>query len=214
MANLSAFIQLAFQTLARLGLFPKARKYLSTDSLPSLLFPILTKKNMNEETLASIIAAKAAFEGGAPFGSLTYLKPLKTLKGVETKVSKRATLKVKLCAYSRLKAVREAVEADERESPALGRNLLPESVTPTAIKGVYFATTVKGNRVLCLPDLGPNGKSRYFVGKRNVQVNKFFVQELCLASEFPKNLPSRADLADKGQALFKTVGIENIIDFS
>ncbi len=167
---------------------------------------------MTEETLSAIITAKAAFENGAPFGSLTYQKPLKTLKGVAAQVSKRATLKVKLCPYSRLKAVREAVEAEEREAPQLGRNLLPESVTPTAIKGVYFATTVKGNRVLCLPDLGPNGKSVYFLNGEPTEKEK--VINLCLASEFPKNLPSRADLAEKGQAFFKTVGIENIIDFS
>ncbi len=166
---------------------------------------------MTEETLASIIAAKAHFEANAPIGSLSYDKPLKTLKGVSHSIRKRAKLAVKLCSYSRLKAVREAVENDEREAPTLNRNLVPESVTPTAIKGVYFATTVKGNRVLCLPDLGPSGKSVYFIDSQETEKEK--VIPLCQASEF-RFSPSKAELAEKGQSFFKMVSLENIIDFS
>ncbi len=166
---------------------------------------------MTEETLSAIITAKANFEGPAPFGSLIYERPVKTLKTVNKTITKRARLAVKLCAYSRLKAVREAVENDEREAPTLNRNLIPESVTPTAIKGVYFATTVKGNRVLCLPDLGPSGKSTYFLDGQ--ETDKENVKNLCLASEF-RSLPSKSDLAEKGQSFFKMVSLENIIDFS
>jgi len=177
----------------------------------SHLFTTNQRKKMTEELLAQIITAKANFEANAPIGSLVYKRPLKTLKTVSAKVEKRARLAVKLCAYSRLKAVREAVEADEREAPALNRNLVPESVTPTAIKGVYFATTVKGNRVICLPDLGPSGKSTYLIDGK--EVDKETVKPLCLASEF-RPLPSKQDLANKGQAFFKMVSLENIIDFS
>lgn len=166
---------------------------------------------MNESTLADIITAKANFEGPAPFGSLVYKRPLKTLKTVSQTVEKRARLAVKLCPYNRLKAVREAVEADEREAPTLNRNLVPESVTPTAIKGVYFATTVKGTRVICLPDLGPSGKSTYFIDGQEAEKDK--VKGLCYASEF-SDLPSKQDLANKGQSFFKMVSLENIIDFS
>lgn len=166
---------------------------------------------MNESTLADIITAKAHFEANAPIGSLVYKRPLKTLKTVSATVEKRARLAVKLCAYSRLKAVREAVENEEREAPTLNKNLLPESVTPTAIKGVYFATTTKGNRVLCLPDLGPSGKSVYFLDGQETEKDK--VKDLCLASEF-RSLPSKQELSDKGQSFFKMVSLENIIDFS
>jgi hypothetical protein len=167
---------------------------------------------MTEQTLSEIIAAKASFEPNAPIGSLLYRKPLKTLKGVNSSVEKQARLTVKLCAYARLKAVREAVANEEREAPTLNRNLLPDSVTPTAIKGVYFATTVKGNRVICLPDLGPNGKPIYYLDGQETEKDN--VKKLCLASEFPAHLPTKQELSDKGQALFKMIGLDNILDFS
>ncbi len=166
---------------------------------------------MNEETLASIIAAKAASGPSAPLGSLSYRKPLKTLKGESAKVEKETVLKVKLCPYSRLKNVREAVKNDERDEPQWPKNLIPGTKKETAIKGVYFATTTTGKRVICLPDLGPNGKSVYFLNGRPTDKEK--VIPLCLASEF-RVPPSKEETAAKGQAPFKMVGLDIITDFS
>lgn len=137
------------------------------------------------------------------FFSVTVRRAAKTFKGVTAHIVKTTTMTCQNADYAARKAVREAVEAGEREAP-----VLPSYVTEVFTEGgVKFWRGKNGSVYFPVPVTNAGTPTWEMDG---AQVQKCDIEHLLLASE--KSAPAdKEDLADKGQVPFIGVNIDNII---
>ena len=139
------------------------------------------------------------------FFTLTTRRPAKTFKGTTQVVEKQSTFQAILAEYGGMKSVREAVAEGERDAPEL-----PSYVKEVfKVGGVKFWRGHNGQIYLPLPVNGNPPKVQWFLD--GAEADKNDVAALLLASE-KATMPTKAELAEKGQAPFVSVNIENIIE--
>lgn len=154
---------------------------------------------MTANEIATILSAKR----GGSFFTVQTARPAKVRKGVEAVIVKTSVMQGMIADYANRKAVREAIEAGDRDAPEM-----PSWAEAVEIGGVRFWRNLKsGAHYLPVVLSGNKARSEWTMDGQAVSVDD--IRELLLASETaPK--PSKDDLADKGQVPFIAVGVDNI----
>ena len=160
------------------------------------------KKNEIVEALAS--------RARGTFATLTVNRAAKVRKAFEA-VDLRKESKIQFqigIDYASRRPVRDAVEAGEREAPELP----PYVASVEVIEGVRFWNHTNGNVSLPLPQ-GGNGTTRSQWLLNGSPVEESEIAGMLLASE-QTNKQTKAEAESKGQALFNTIKLENIVSIA
>jgi len=152
---------------------------------------------------AAQIAEEISRKQKGQFFTLEVRRPAKTRKGVEDKIEKLSIIQGQASVdYSKRKAVREAVEAEERAAPEL-----PSWITESFLEGeVRFWRGKEGQEYLPVCTVG---KQKNTWLKNGEKVDFEDIKDQVLAAEYPKKVDVEA-MAEKGQVPFNGIKVENI----
>jgi len=142
------------------------------------------------------------------FFSITVLRPAHlNASHKEVDLQVESVFQMQKAAYSKRKAVREAVANGEREAPTLPKWLDPQSLE--SVKGIHFASHWNGTEYLRQPQFEGNKTSKKFLlnGK---EISPEDVRGMVQVSKEFRSRPSTETLASKGQVRFNTVKLENV----
>lgn len=136
-------------------------------------------------------------------------RPAETYKKLASEageIRKRTAYSVQLASYANRQPVRDAVASGEREAPTL-----PAWVARTedAGNGLRFWFHANGTAYLALPVFGDKSRARVQWTRNGAKVQKNEIEKFLTAKETAA-VPSAAELAEKGQAPFNTIKLENI----
>lgn len=156
---------------------------------------------MDAKAIAQALESKKAGQ----FFTIKMRRPAKTFKGVTEVVEKETEMQGILCDYANRGPVKAAIASGERDEPE----------TPSWVTNVYkignvkFWESAKGETYLCVPTTGNTPKVQWYL--EGQPVDKADVQHLLLASENPKP-QDKAEMAEKGQAAFNAIKVDNILE--
>jgi len=154
-----------------------------------------------------ITAIMEALENKQPgsFFTVVVRREAKTFKGVTDKIEKESVMQGILCDYANRKPVREAVKNDERDEPEL-----PSHIKESFCEGnVRFWRGNNGKVYLPVNVAGMTPKVQWFLNGEPVSKDEVLPYVLASERQQPK---SKEELAEKGQATFCAIGLENIIE--
>lgn len=158
---------------------------------------------MKKEEIASILSARQR----GTFATLTVNRAAKVRKAFENlDIRKESKIQFQIGVdYANRQPVRDAIANGKREAPEL-----PAYVASVEeINGVRFWNHTNGNVSLPLPQ-GGNGvtRSQWLLNGQPVEESE--IAGMLLASE-QTNKQTKEQAAEKGQALFNTIKLENIV---
>jgi hypothetical protein len=156
---------------------------------------------MDAQAIAKALENKKAGQ----FFTIKMRRPAKTFKGCTENIEKETVMQGILCDYANRGPVKAAVASGERDEPET-----PSWVTRTfKIGAVKFWESAKGEIYLCVPTTGNTPKVQWYLNDQ--PVDKTDVAQYLLASENPKPV-DKETLAEKGQASFNAIKVDNILE--
>ena len=161
---------------------------------------------MDAQAISEVFATK-------PKGSIfqiTVKRPCKCYKGITDVVEKESHYQGQFTDYSRRAAVREAVEAGERDAPEL----------PSYVEESFFVGDVRfwrgkekdgkpGQEYFPMPVTGNKAKVTWYLNGESCNYDA--VEAILTAADKIKEQPTKEELAGKGQVPFNAIKLENIV---
>ena len=156
---------------------------------------------MNAESIASNLSNRKN-----QFFTVKVRRPAKIRKSLPApKIEKESVFQGLLCDYHRRAPVKDAVEAGDREAP-----VLPSHITEVYhIDGVKFWKGRDGTEYFPMPISGNKPKVTWLADGTEVPFDD--IKQYLLASETSPN-PTKEETEEKGQVLFCSIKLENILE--
>lgn len=156
---------------------------------------------MTRQEIASILAGRAP---GAML-TLSMVRPAKlraAFKGQD--ISKASQFAMQLASYANRAPVKQAVGEGERDAPTTPAWVV--NVEREA-NGLTFWHKADGTQYLALPRFGDKARAQWFKDGQPVELED--IKHMLLASEYAER-NTKAEVEDKGQAMFNIVTLDNI----